>query len=176
MIDLEYIGAAEAKMLAQKAFADDTLREELFATMLQGEGREARNAAWTLTHLPRGGTEYINTYRSELVARALTTTESSLRRLSLTLLERLTWEKEDVRTDLLDFCLLHLVNADETYGVRALCAKLAWQQCRHYPELCDELRQTLLILDPTTLKPGLKHTWKKTLNNTQAYADRFRQN
>jgi 3-methyladenine DNA glycosylase AlkD len=51
-------------------------------------------------------------------------------------------------------------------GVRALCAKLAYLQCRHYPELLGELRQSLLMLDPALLKPGLKHMRNKILEGS----------
>jgi 3-methyladenine DNA glycosylase AlkD len=84
----------------------------------------------------------------------------------LTLLERLEWGVDQVDTALLDFCLGHLMDPSEAVGVRALCAKLAYRQCRHYPELLGELRQSLLILDPALLKPGLKHVRNKILEGS----------
>ena len=36
-------------------------------------------------------------------------------------------------------------------------------QCRHYPELKAELRQALLLMEPSELGAGVKHTRKKTL-------------
>ena len=41
------------KALAKSAHEDAEVRERLFRTMLSGEGKEASNAAWALTHLPR---------------------------------------------------------------------------------------------------------------------------
>ncbi|MCR4659015.1 MAG: hypothetical protein K5650_01830 [Bacteroidales bacterium] len=161
--DTERIGAAEVKAMARRAHGDATVREVLVSTMLTAEGREARNAAWVLTHLPTADAQHIAAHREALVRLALTTPDTSLRRLSLALLERIPWDLADVRTDLLDFSLRRLADPSETYGVRALCVKLAWLQCRHYRELQSELRQTLLLLDPATLKPGLKHTWGKVL-------------
>ncbi|MCR5821968.1 MAG: hypothetical protein K6F85_03500, partial [Bacteroidales bacterium] len=133
----------DIKALAKSAHDDSEVCERLFRTMLSGEGKEASNAAWALTHLPKEDNIYINMYRAELVQLAVTTPEVPLRRLSMVLLERLEWGRDDVRTDLLDFCLDHMMLPDEPYGVKAICMKLAYQQCRHYPELSAELKQSL---------------------------------
>ena len=151
------------KALAKSAHEDAEVRERLFRTMLSGEGKEASNAAWALTHLPKEDNIYINMYRAELVQLALITPEVPLRRLSMVLLERLDWGRDDVRTDLLDFCLEHMMRPDEPYGVKALCMKLAYSQCRHYPELCAELKQALLLMEPSELGAGVKHTRGKIL-------------
>ena len=178
----------DIKALAKRAHGDAEVRERLFATLLgaqtsssaiasdggdrcrpsrryttRSQDKEASNAAWALTHLPKEDNIYINMYRAELVQLAVTTLEVPLRRLSMVLLERLEWGRDDVRTDLLDFCLEHMMLADEPYGVKALCIKLAYQQCRHYPELCAELKQCLLLMEPSELGAGVKHTRGKIL-------------
>ena len=153
----------DIKALAQRAHRDEKVRDGLFAEMCGDELREAYNAAWALTHLPKEDTIYIDTRREELVAFAVATPDTSLRRLSLVLLERLEWGRDDVRTDLLDFCLEHMMLPDELYGVKALCMKLAYQQCRHYPELCAELKQSLLLMEPSELGAGVRHTRGKLL-------------
>lgn len=153
----------DIKALAKSAHNEAEVREQLFRTMLSGEGKEATNAAWALTHLPKEDNIYINMYRAKLVQLAITTPEVPLRRLSMVLLERLEWGRDDIRTDLLDFCLEHMMLADEPYGVKALCMKLAYQQCRHYPELCAELKQCLQLMEPSELGAGVKHTRGKIL-------------
>ena len=155
----------DIKALAKSAHADAGTREMLFRTMFSGGGKEASNAAWALTHLPKEDSIYINMYRAELVQLAVGTPEVPLRRLSMVLLERLEWGRDDIRTDLLDFCLEHMMLADEPYGVKALCMKLAYQQCRHYPELTEELRQCLLLMEPSELGAGVRHTRGKVLKN-----------
>ena len=153
----------DIKAMAQEAHRDKEYRDGLFEAMLNGEGKEASNAAWALTHLPDSDNKYIDEYRDALVQLALSTPEVPLRRLSMALLERLEWGIDDVRTDLLDFCLERMVQSDEPYGVRSLCMKLAYCQCRHYQELKEELRQTLLLIEPSELGSGVKHTRKKIL-------------
>lgn len=153
----------DIKALAQKAHGDAGERERLFATMLSGDGREAYFAAWALTHMPMADNVHIDAHRDELVRLAVSTSEIPVRRLSLALLERLEWSVADMRTDLLDFCLEHMMLVDEPYGIKALCMKLAYGQCRHYPELKAELKQCLLLMEPSELGAGVKHTRGKIL-------------
>ncbi len=175
MIDLNYNGVLEAKALAKQAHHEEGVRELLFDKVFDNKGRESRNAAWALTHLPSSDIKHIVPHRDSLVRLVLSTSDTSLRRLALALLERLPWEESDIRSDLLDFCLLRIVDESEPYGVRALCIKLAWLQCQHYEELCVELRHTLLMLEPSSLKPGIKNTWSKTLKmaSTKCPKERF---
>ena len=153
----------DIKALAHRAHSDAGFRDSLFEKMQGDDLREAYNAAWALTHLPKEDTIYIDTRRARLTDFAISTPDTSLRRLSMVLLERLEWGRDDIRTDLLDFCLEHMMLADEPYGVKALCMKLAYQQCRHYPELCAELKQCLLLMEPSELGAGVKHTRGKIL-------------
>ena len=153
----------DIKALAHRAQADERFCDGLFVTMHGDDWREARNAAWALTHLPASCNGRIDDRRDELTALAIATPDTSLRRLTLALLERLEWGRDDVRTDLLDFCLTHMALRDEPYGVQALCMKLAYAQCRHYPELKGELRAALLLMPPAELGAGVKHTRGKIL-------------
>ena len=83
------------------------------------------------------------------------------------LLERLEWGREALDDEryvrLLDFCLEHMVLADEPYGIKSLCMKIAYQMCRHYQELKEELRQSLLLMEPSELGTGVRHTRNKIL-------------
>ena len=158
------LSITDIRSLASQAMADVSFCDAMFMAMKSDDYRVASHAAWVLTHLPKEGNAFLASRRDELVRLAVTTPDTPLRRLSLNLLERLDWPEEEVRTDLLDFCLARLVMPAETPGVRALCIKLAWHQCRHYPELADELHRTLLFIESESLKPGLRHTRNKILN------------
>lgn len=155
----------DIKALAQQAHRDDRKREELFATMFRNDGKESYYASWALTHLPAVDNILIAKHRHELVSLAISTPDTSLRRLSLVLLERLEWPPEEVRADLLDFCLAHMAMADEPYGVKALCIKLAYLMCRHYPELKSELRNCLLMMEPQEQGAGVRHTRNQILSH-----------
>ena len=157
----------DIKALAQRAHREERFRDSLFEEMQGDDLREARNAAWALTHLPKEDTIYIDTRRARLTDLAISTPDTSLRRLSLVLLERLEWGREALEEEryvrLLDFCLEHMMLADEPYGIKALCMKIAYQMCQHYPELKEELRQSLLLMEPSELGAGVKHTRGKIL-------------
>lgn len=163
---MESLHIDDVKALAMSAHGDGEVRRSLFADALEGDGRRSANALWVLTHLPSQDVVFIAEHRQGLTALALEAADVTRRRLALTLLERLEWSVDQVDTALLDFCLAHLMDPSEAVGVRALCAKLAYRQCRHYPELLGELRQSLLMLDPALLKPGLKHVRNKILEGS----------
>lgn len=152
------LSITDIRSLASLAMADAAVCDALFGALQSPDPRTAGNAAWAIFHLPKEGDDRIAARRDELVALAISTPDIPVRRLTLSLLVRLDWPEEEVRTDLLDFCLAHLLMPAEPAGVRSLCGKMAWNLCRHYPELTDELRRTLLYMEPDTLSPGPKHT------------------
>lgn len=152
------LSITDIRSLASLAMADAAVCDAFFEALQSSDPRAAGNAAWALFHLPKEGDDRIAAWRDELVSLAISTPDIPVRRLTLSLLVRLDWPEEEVRTDLLDFCLAHLLMPAEPAGVRSLCGKMAWNLCRHYPELTEELRRTLLYMEPDTLSPGPKHT------------------
>lgn len=159
----------EIKAIAQRAHENETVREGLFGDMLGNDRDEAVHAAWALTHLPKEDNGHIATHRETLVRQAITTGDTPLRRITLTLLERIDWtaaNPDDVPeyyVALLDFCMEHLMMPEEPYGVRSLCMKLAYTLSLPYPELQEELRQSLLLIEPSELGAGVRHTRNKIL-------------
>lgn len=72
---------------------------------------------------------------------ALKTDSSSVRRLSLNIVDRLEMKEEDLRSDLYDFCLDHAVDVEELPGIQAICMKIAYRISTFYPELMAELKR-----------------------------------
>lgn len=161
----------EIKAMARRAHTDAAMREGLFAAMLGDDRDEAVHSAWALTHLPKTDIPHIATHREELVSLATTTSDTSLRRITLALLERLDWSIQDPEEApphyiaLLDFSLEHMMMPDEPYGVRSLCMKLSYTLSLPYPELLDELRRSLLLIEPSELGTGVRHTRNKILKS-----------
>lgn len=155
--------------MARRAHDDARVLEGLFEAMLGSERDEAVHAAWALTHLPKQDNGSIAKHREELVALATTTADTSLRRITLSLLERIDWELQDSDdapesyVALLNFSMEHMMMADEPYGVRALCMKLAYTLSLPYPELLEELRRSLTMIEPAELSAGVRHTRNKIL-------------
>ena len=116
----------------------------------------ARNALWTLTKASDNELAQLQGMLNGLINLAMTTEASSVRRLSLNIVERLKMGEEDLRTDFLDFCLSHMVDIGEFPGIQTLCMKLAYRMCGFYPELMGEFMRTVEGLRADYYKPAVK--------------------
>ena len=154
------LGVSDIRILSKEVSS-----KQLFEYVFDPDNRVARNAAWALTHKPVG--ELLPLPQERLVDLTLTTPDTSLRRLTLALIERQGIKEEDMRTDLLDFCLRHMMLLDEPAGVQALCLKLAYQMCSYYPELMHEFEETLNLMQPEHYTAGMSHLIKKTEKQIQ---------
>lgn len=125
--------------------------------------RVARSALWGLTKATNKELSELQAILNELINQAMHTDNSSVRRLSLNIIERLKMNKEDLRTDFLDFCFEHMVGIEEYSGIQTLCMKLAYRMCTFYPELMDELKRTLEAMEIDYYKPAIKCLRKRIL-------------
>jgi len=126
--------------------------------------RVARSALWGLTKATDKELSELQVILNELIDQAMQTENSSVRRLTLNIIERLTLEGEDLRTDFLDFCFEHMVSVEEFPGIQTLCMKLAYRMCSFYPELMDELKRTLEAMEIDYYKPAVKCLRKRILS------------
>ena len=111
---------------------------------------------WGLTKATDEELSKLQVMLNELIEQAIQTENSSLRRLTLNIIERLKMNEEDLRTDFLDFCFEHAVSIEEFPGIQTLCMKLAYRMCTFYPELMDELKRTLETMEIEYYKPAVK--------------------
>ena len=126
--------------------------------------RVARSALWGLTKATGEELSELQVLLNELIDQAMQTENSSVRRLTLNIIERLTLEEGDLRTDFLDFCFEHMVSIEEFPGIQTLCMKLAYRMCSFYPELMDELKRALEAMDIEYYKPAVKCLRKRILS------------
>ena len=126
--------------------------------------RVARSALWGLTKATNEELSELQVTLNELIDQAMQTENSSVRRLTLNIIERLTLEEDDLRTDFLDFCFEHMVSIEEFPGIQTLCMKLAYRMCSFYPELTDELKRTLEAMEIAYYKPAVKSLRKRILS------------
>ena len=124
----------------------------------------ARNALWGLTKATNKELSQLQIILDDLIDLAMQTDNSSVRRLSLNLIERLKMEEEDLRTDFLDFCLEHMSSIEEYPGIQSLCMKLAFRICKFYPELMDELKRTIEAMEIDYYKPAVKNIRSRILS------------
>ena len=118
--------------------------------------RVARSALWGLTKTIKEELSQLQVILSEFINQAMQTDNSSVRRLSLNVIERLVMNEDDLRTDFLDFCFEHMMDVEEYPGIQSVCMKLAFRMCSFYPELMDELKRTLEAMEIDYYKPAVK--------------------
>ena len=116
----------------------------------------ARSALWGLTKASKEEISQLQVILNELINQAMQTKNSSVRRLSLNIVERLEMSEDDLRTDFLDFCFEHMMDVEEFPGIQSVCMKLAFRMCKFYPELMDELKRTLEAMEIDYYKPAVK--------------------
>ena len=116
----------------------------------------ARSALWGLTKAHKEEISQLQMILNELIEQAMRTDNSSVRRLTLNVIERLEMNEEDLRIDFLDFCFDHMMDVEEYSGIQPVCMKLAFRMCRFYPELMDELKRTLEAMHIDYYKPAVK--------------------
>lgn len=142
---------------------NDNLKEELYQLTLDANRRVAINALWTFTHFAADDNVWLFAKHDQLIERAITEQDVTKLRLILTLLLRQPFDEETIRTDFIDFCLARITDARAPYAIRTQCIKLAYEQMCHWPELLDELRQTLEMISCEPLSPGLRSAWRQVM-------------
>ena len=126
--------------------------------------RVARSALWGLSKATNEELSELQVVLNELIDQAMQTENSSVRRLTLNIIERLKIAEDDLRIDFLDFCLEHMVSIEEFPGIQTLCMKLAYRMCTFYPELMDELKRTLEAMEIDYYKPAIKGLRQRILS------------
>lgn len=124
----------------------------------------ARNALWGLTKATNTELSQLQPLLDDLINLAMIHDNSSVRRLTLNVIERLQLTKDNLRTDFLDFCLAHMVDVNEYPGIQSLSMKLAYRMCSFYPELKDELIRTLEAMDPSYYSPAATSVRRRILS------------
>ena len=140
-----------------------SLKEQLYQLTLDNDRRVATNALWVFTHFFAADNEWLYAKHNQIIDRCLKEQNVTKLRLMLTLLLRQPFNEEDIRTDFIDFCLMRLTDPKSPYAVRALCIRLAYEQMRYWPELLNELRQTLELISCEPLSPGLRSAWRQVM-------------
>ena len=124
----------------------------------------ARSALRGLTKAGKEELSQLQVILHDFINQAMQTANSSVRRLSLNIIERLEMSEDYLRTDFLDFCFEHMIDVKEFPGIQSVCMKLAFRMCKFYPELMDELKRTLEAMEIDYYKPAVKCVRNRILN------------
>ena len=148
---------------------NNSLKEQLYQLTLDADRRVATNALWVFTHFALADNEWLYAKHDQLIDCCLKENDTTKLRLMLNLLLRQPFDEEAIRTDFIDFCLTRLADTKSPYAVRAQCIKLAYMQMRYWPELLNELRQTLEMISCESLSPGLRSAWRQVMKRIEEY-------
>lgn len=135
---------------------------ELYDLIFDSDDLISYQTLWIFTHLSTKDNEWLSDKLDELIDEAMTCQHHGKRRLLLTLIYRQPLDKVS-RVDFLDFCLERMLSKQELPAVHSICIKIAYELCLPYPELMDELRTILDIMQPELLVPSTISARKKVL-------------
>ena len=159
-------GYSEGEALAIYMEVKDANDFRNFATqfMHDEDYQIARNAIWGLTKATDEELSKLQPMLHDFIDLALTTGNSSVRRLSLNIVERLVIQEDDLRTDFYDFCFEHMLDVNELPGIQSLCMKLAYRMSSFYPELRSELVRAVKDIETEYYKPAVISVRKRILS------------
>lgn len=141
---------------------DERLREEIYQLIFDEDDFVSYQALWVCTHFSSAEIEWLSQKQNELINAALSCPHSGKRRLLLNLIYQQP-VSDPPRVDLLDFCMERMISREESTGVKSVCMKLAYELTRSIPELQQELRTLLEMMEPELLSPALRSAWRNVL-------------
>lgn len=136
----------------------------LYCLLSDTDRRVANNAAWVLSCSDGKVMRFLLRYQNQLIDLLIGTKDKSFSRILFSILRRQTFEKSNLRTDFLDFCLNEIVNSNQAIAIRAHAIYVSYSLCKAYPELLNELFMMLQMLESESLSPGLRHARNTTMS------------
>ena len=152
---------------------NNCLKEELYQLTFDENDRVSFNALWALSHFDEANNPWLFQKHNELIDRVLAEKNETKRRLMLHLLLRQPFEEESLRSDFIDFCIAKITACSQPYAIRCYCMKLAYEQMKYYPELLEELKMALDMLEQEVLSPGLQSAKKQIMKKIKRSFGKF---
>ena len=143
----------------------DTRKQELYNLVIGDDEIIGYHAAWIFTHFSSQDNEWLYKKQDELIDNILVCKHGGKRRVILNVLYRQPFPNSP-RVDFLDFCLERMISSEELPGVKSLCMKIAYELCRFIPELVQELK-TMLAMMEGDLVPSIRAVRKNILKAIQ---------
>jgi len=139
-------------------------KQKLYDLIYNKEDLVGYKALWVFSHFDSNENEWLNPRQDELIDEVLRCSHPGKRRLLLNLLLRQSFPNPP-RVDLLDFCLNRMLSKDELPGVQTLCMKLAYKLSSPIPELLEEMRCTLEIMEIAMLPISIRTVRRNILTD-----------
>ena len=151
---------------------NDHRKEELYQLTFDENDRVSFNALWAFTHFDEANNPWLFQKHDALIDRVLAEKNETKRRLMLQLLLRQPFEEESLRSDFIDFCIAKITVCSQSYA-SSYCMKLAYEQMKYYPELLEELRMALDMLEQEVLSPGMLSAKRQIMKKIKRSLGKF---
>lgn len=162
----ERIGLERINEVLLLTHRDDKRKQELYDLAVNMDDAIGYNAAWILTHFSEQDNKWLYNKYNELIDYVIVSQHEGKRRCILTLIYKQPFTNP-LRVDFLDFCLERIITVKELAGVQSLCIKIAYELCRPFPELIQELKSILEMMEGD-LSPAILNVRKSILKAIQS--------
>ncbi|HMM04721.1 MULTISPECIES: hypothetical protein [unclassified Dysgonomonas] len=159
------IGMNDINEILRLTHDSDTRKQELYNLVIGEDEVIGYHAAWIFTHFSSQDNEWLYNKQDQLIDEVLACKHGGKRRVMLNLLYRQPFPNPP-RVDFLDFCLGQMMSSEELPGVKSLCMKIAYELCRPIPELEQELK-TMLAMMEGDLVPSIQAVRRNILKAMQ---------
>ena len=161
----ERIGMEDINEILRLTHDSDSRKQELYNLVIGEDEIIGYHAAWIFTHFSSQDNEWLYNKQDQLIDEVLVCKHGGKRRVMLNLLYRQPFPNPP-RVDFLDFCLERMMSREELPGVQSLCMKIAYELCRPIPELVQELK-TMMAMMEGDLVPSIRAVQRNILKAMQ---------
>lgn len=159
------IGMDDINEILRLTHDSDSRKQELYNLVIREDEFIGYHAAWIFTHFSSQDNEWLYNKHDQLINEVLVCKHGGKRRVMLNLLYRQPFPNPP-RVDFLDFCLERMMSSEDLPAVKSLCMKIAYELCRPIPELMQELK-TMLAMMEGDLVPSIQAVRKNILKAMQ---------
>lgn len=159
------IGMDDVNEILRLTHDSDSRKQELYDLVIGEDETIGYHATWIFTHFSSQDNEWLYNKQDQVIDNVLVCKHGGKRRVMLNLLYRQPFPNPP-RVDFLDFCLEQMMSGEELPGVKSLCMKIAYELCRPIPELVQELK-TMLAMMEGDLVPSIRAVRKNILKAMQ---------
>lgn len=162
------IGINDIREINKLIGTSDKYRQDLYALLFDSNSVVAYQAAWIFSHF-EDKDNWLYQRQDELIDEALTCEHGGKKRLLLNILYMQPLDQIE-RVDFLDFCLEAMVSVKELPAIRSLSMKIAYEICLQIPELLQEYKFTLDILqgDLTPAVNAVRRNIQKAIKKSKS--------
>lgn len=161
----ERISMDDIKDILRLTQQSDKQKQKLYDLVTGEDEKIGYYAAWVFTHFSFKDNQWLYAKQDELIDEVLVCKHVGKRRVILNLLYKQPVTNPP-RVDYLNFCLDRMISVHELPGVQSLCMKIAYELCRTIPELTQEFKTSLEMIEGE-LCPAIRTVRKNILKAIQ---------